>query len=133
MSIFALGLLLAGVACGQEPGLAPTTDVPADLAAFFAPPEKYRSDFGRFRSPLLFADGRQVRSPADWRRRRTEILSTWHRLMGPWPPLIDKPEVEVVQTTVRDNITQHNSGFKLRSAAKKWMRCCCFPGANRHR
>jgi len=38
---------------------------PAELAGFFAPPEKYRSDFGGFRSPLVFADAALVRTPAD--------------------------------------------------------------------
>src|SRR6266487_1738399 len=63
---------------------------PAELAEFFAPPEQYRSDVGNFRSPLVFADGTRVRRPADWQRRREEILSTWHNIMGPWPPLIDR-------------------------------------------
>ena len=46
--------------------------LPAELERFFQPPEHYRSDFGTFRSPLLFADGTQVKTPADWQRRRAE-------------------------------------------------------------
>jgi dienelactone hydrolase len=80
---------------------------PPELAKFFQPPEQYRSDFGTFRSPLLFADGTQVRTPADWQRRREEILSTWHTIMGPWPPLVERPRVETVATTRRENLTQH--------------------------
>jgi hypothetical protein len=38
---------------------------PADLAAFFRPPEKYRADLGSFRSPLQFADGTWVKSAHD--------------------------------------------------------------------
>jgi dienelactone hydrolase len=79
---------------------------PAELREFFAPPEKYRSDFGNFRSPLIFADGTPVRTLADWQRRRSEILSTWHKLMGPWPPLIERPRVEVVNATRRANVRQ---------------------------
>src|SRR5256714_1225035 len=79
----------------------------AELAEFFAPPKQYQSDFAKFRSPFVFADGRLVRTPADWQRRRAEILSTWHKLMGPWPALIEKPRVEVVNTTHRENIAQH--------------------------
>jgi dienelactone hydrolase len=79
---------------------------PADIANFFSPPERYRSDFGQYRSPLLFADGTRVASPADWRRRREEILSTWQRIMGPWPSLIERPRMEIVSTTRRENITQ---------------------------
>src|SRR2546426_1535951 len=83
------------------------SELPPDLAGFFTPPEQYRSDFGSFRSPLVFADGTPVRTAADWQRRRAEILSTWHKIVGPWPSLIDKPRVETVKTTRRENITQH--------------------------
>src|SRR5689334_20372965 len=58
---------------------------PADLAPFFRPPERYRNDFGSFRSPLIFDDGSRVKPPADWTRRRKEILSTWENITGPWP------------------------------------------------
>lgn len=80
---------------------------PADLAEFFRPPEKYRGDLGKFRSPLQFADGTTVKTPRDWQRRRAEILTTWHQAMGAWPPLIEKPQVVTVATTRRENITQH--------------------------
>jgi len=86
---------------------------PIELEEFFSPPEKYRSDFGGFRSPLLFADGTPVRTPADWQRRRAEILSSWHKIMGPWPVLIEKPRVEVVNTTRRENITQQQLRIEI--------------------
>src|SRR4051794_40885693 len=34
---------------------------PRELAGFFQPPEKYRSDLGPYRSPLRFADGTAVK------------------------------------------------------------------------
>src|SRR5688572_23095615 len=80
---------------------------PADIIGLFSPPPTYRNDLGSFRSPLLFADGKRVQTAADWPRRRAEILSTWHRLMGPWPALIENPRVETIQTTRRDNVVQH--------------------------
>src|SRR4029077_17819014 len=80
---------------------------PAELAESFRIPEKYRDDFGSFRSPLLFADGMPVKSAKDWPRRRAEILANWHRAMGPWPALIEKPVVETAKVTRRENITQH--------------------------
>lgn len=86
---------------------------PADLAEFFRPPEKYRSDLGTFRSPLVFADGTPVRTPQDWQRRRAEILSTWQKTMGPWPSLIKKPRVEVVNTTRRENIIQQQIRIEI--------------------
>jgi hypothetical protein len=86
---------------------------PIDLEEFFAPPEKYRSDLGDFRSPLRFVDGTPVRTLADWQRRRAEVLSTWHGIMGSWPPLIEKPCVEVVNTTRRGNITQQQLRIEI--------------------
>jgi hypothetical protein len=83
------------------------TTPPAELAKFFRPPEKHRSDLGNFRSPLIFADGKPVKTAADWQDRRREILSQWHEIMGPWPALIDRPRVETVRTTRRDSVTQH--------------------------
>ena len=80
---------------------------PAELAEFFRPPAKYRNDLGSFRSPLKFNDGSPVKTAQDWQRRRTEILDTWHKAMGPWPALIDDPKVETVKTTRRENVTQH--------------------------
>lgn len=91
----------------------PQPPPPADLAAFFQPPEKYRADFGTFASPLVFADGTPVRTPADWRRRRQEILSTWHETMGPWPSLLQRPRVEIVKALRRENITQHQLRIEI--------------------
>jgi len=96
----------AGNAVPVSPVERRSRNPPAELAEFFAPPEQYRSDVGNFRSPLVFADGTRVQNPADWPRRREEILSRWHNIMGPWPPLIERPRVEVVNTTRRESITQ---------------------------
>src|SRR4029077_9323513 len=69
--------------------------------------EKYRNDYGTYRSPLKFADGSPVKTAQDWPRRRAEILESWHKAMGAWPALIEKPQVETVKTTRRENVTQH--------------------------
>jgi arylsulfatase A-like enzyme/dienelactone hydrolase len=86
---------------------------PEELAAFFKPPEEYRNDMGEFRSPLVFKDGSQVESDADWPRRRKEILSTWQETMGPWPALIKQPRVESVKITRRENITQRQLRIEI--------------------
>jgi hypothetical protein len=64
------------------------------LAPFFHPPSDYSNQFGSYRSPLIFEDGSLVKTPADWRRRREEILRQWHSLMGPWPPVLPAPKFE---------------------------------------
>src|SRR5574340_875547 len=82
--------------------------MPAQSAeSWFAPPAKFAGDFGNYASPLKFYDGRPVRDAADWAKRRQEILSTWHELIGPWPPLIEKPRLEYLRTLARENFTQH--------------------------
>jgi dienelactone hydrolase len=58
-------------------------------------------------SPLLFRDGTSVKTTEDWQRRRQEILKEWHAIMGEWPPIIEKPKIEVLETITRGNgITQ---------------------------
>lgn len=110
---FASMILLASVlaAWAGEPTILGRP--PAELAEFFAPPEHYRSDFGIFRSPLIFTDGTQVQNRSDWLRRRQEILSTWHNIMGPWPPLIERPRVEVLNTSRRESITQQHLRIEI--------------------
>jgi dienelactone hydrolase len=76
------------------------------IAPFFRPPAEYTGKFGHYRSPLLFDDGKRVESAADWPRRRKEILDAWNALMGPWPPVIEKPKLEIVSETKRDEFTQ---------------------------
>jgi len=103
-----LALLLTSVeAASSSDARSDDIKPPAELAEFFTPPEKYRGDLGKFRSPLLFADGTAVKTPEDWARRRSEILATWTKIMGPWPALIAKPRIENVKMTRRDHITQH--------------------------
>ncbi len=77
------------------------------LAPFFRPPAEYANDLGNYRSPLKFDDGRPVKNADDWAKRRHEILKAWHELMGPWPPVIDKPKIEYLKKERRENFTQH--------------------------
>jgi hypothetical protein len=82
------------------------------IAGYFTPPKKYADDLGDYRSTLRFADGRPVRTAADWKARRAEIHEQWVGLLGKWPPLITKPQVEVLQTTRREGISQHRVRFQ---------------------
>ena len=76
------------------------------IAPFFKPPPEFAGDLGDYRSPLVFDDGRPVKTPADWQKRREEILAYWHKVMGPWPPLVEKPAIECLETTRREDFTQ---------------------------
>jgi hypothetical protein len=109
-----LAVLLAiavagGTDAADTPGQA--ADAGADrpwarISGFFRPPAEFANDYGAFRSPLKFDDGRPVRDAADWELRRREILGYWHKVMGPWPALLEKPRLEVLRTDKRETFSQ---------------------------
>jgi dipeptidyl aminopeptidase/acylaminoacyl peptidase len=90
-----------------------TKKLPDDLAPHFRPPEKYAGDFGKYKSPLNFYDGRQVKNAEDWKKRREEILQKWHNAMGPWPPIVEKPKIEYLKKEKRDGYTEHHVRIEI--------------------
>lgn len=78
------------------------------LAPYYQPPPEFAGQLGRFRSPLLFADGSQVHTAADWQRRRKEIAEVWQKRLGTWPPLLEKPEVRRLETVEKEGYTQQH-------------------------
>jgi hypothetical protein len=77
------------------------------IESCFSPPAEFTNDFGFYKSPLKFDNGQPVKSAADWEQRRREILKYWHNIMGPWTPLIERPKLQFVETSRRENFTQH--------------------------
>ena len=98
-------LLGAGTAIAQDVDRR-KEDVWKIIAPYFQPPAELTEDPGKYRSPLVFNDGRPVRTPDDWRHRREEILQFWHKSLGPWPPLIENPTIAYLETRDRENFTQ---------------------------
>jgi hypothetical protein len=94
---------LGAVARGNE--VSPAWE---SIEPWFAPPTEYAGQFGRYRSPLVFNDGTPIKSPADWKRRREEILDHWHGVMGQWPALIEKPRLIYVDSKRREDFIQHS-------------------------
>ncbi len=88
-------------------------DSSARVTSFFRPPAAFAGDLGNYRSPLQFADGRQVKNADDWHKRRQEIRKTWHESMGPWPDLLEKPKIEYREKERRDKITQHHLRLEI--------------------
>lgn len=76
------------------------------IAKHFEVPEKFRGDLGEYRSPLKFYDGREVKNPEDWQKRRQEIRGRWMSMLGPWPELITDPKVIELKRERREKITQ---------------------------
>jgi len=88
-------------------------DIPANIAEAFGPPAEYENDYGGYKSPLLFGDGKKVKTPEDWKRRREEILKFWEENLGLWPPLLKKPGIEELEKTKRDNFIQHRVRIEI--------------------
>lgn len=83
------------------------------IAPYFEPPDEFKEDLGKYKSPLKFYDGRPVKTPSDWQTRRQEILQTWHTMMGEWPPVNENPQVQYLKKEHRDNFTQHTIQFDI--------------------
>jgi dienelactone hydrolase len=85
------------------------------IEPFFQPPPEFAGQLGKFRSPLLFHDGSAVKSADEWPRRREEILREWTELMGPWPKIIEKPKVETLSETNREQFVQRRVRVEIAS------------------
>jgi hypothetical protein len=84
-----------------------------------APPPALRGDFGAYRSPLVFAAGGAVDDAAGWPARRAEIRRAWFGLIGAWPPVIERPAVEVLGTERREGHTRRR--LRVQVAAGRTM------------
>jgi len=72
-----------------------------DLRPFYSPPKEFRDDLGAYKSPLKFHDGRTARTADEWADRRREILKDWHDAMGAWPPMVERPAIEILGDPAR--------------------------------
>jgi hypothetical protein len=86
---------------------------PGKIAPFFKPPPAFAGDYGDYKPVSKFNDGTTVKTPADWQKRRAEILETWHTLIGSWPPLIDKPKIKYLAKEQRESFTQHRLSIEI--------------------
>ena len=120
LSAFLLaGFLPAVVAVGaDEPASADA--LWKKLEPHAQPPAEFAGKFGPYKSPLEFADGSLAKTPADWAKRRAEILKTWHERLGPWPPLVKNPVVKKLETVERDGYTEHRVQVQA-SPDDKWV------------
>jgi len=82
------------------------------ISPYFTTPAAFRDDLGGYRSPLIRpADGGEIDTAAGWLQRRKELRSEWEALLGPWPPLIEQPAVEILGSTPREGYVQHRIRF----------------------
>ncbi|HEX7861005.1 MAG TPA: alpha/beta fold hydrolase [Verrucomicrobiae bacterium] len=83
-------------------------ELPQEIAPLFQPPARLQNQFGNYSSLLTFTNGTRVQSAADWQKRREEIRTLWQNEIGQWPPLLEKPRFEILNTTNRASFTQHS-------------------------
>ena len=88
------------------------------LEKFTQPPAEFAGQFGSYRSPLKFANGSTAKSPEEWARRRKEILATWHKRLGPWPPLVERPTVKRLETVEKEVYVQHHVHVQISPEGK---------------
>ena len=92
--------------CGPKHKNEATSLIWENISPYFKPPAQYANDYGDYRSPLLFYDGRKVNSPSDWQERRKEILNRWTNMLGQWPPLLENQKLEVLDSTKVEDFTK---------------------------
>ncbi len=88
------------------------------LEKFTQPPAEFAGQFGSYRSPLKFSDGSTAKSSDDWMRRRKEILATWHKRLGPWPPLVERPTMKRLETVEKEGYVQHHVHVQISPEGK---------------
>ena len=99
------------IACSAAVAADPPTDRDAlwqRLEKHFQPPAEFAGQLGPYSSPLRRADGTSVKTCEEWARRRAEILAMWHRRLGAWSPLVERPEVKRIETAERQGYTRHH-------------------------
>ncbi len=84
-----------------------------ELKGFFEPPADLKGKMGGYRSVMRFDDGTEVKTPDDWPRRRKEILAYWHKVMGPWPALIERPAIKYASKEHVEGFTRHKVNIQV--------------------
>lgn len=80
--------------------------------SFFTVPAAYKAQYGSYRSPLEFYDGRLVKTAADWQLRRAEILRAWHGKMGRWPAVDTVQKLQYLDSVKRENFMQYRVRYR---------------------
>lgn len=126
-------VICALVICAALRGSGPEAWPPAALARYFNPPAELSADFGSYRSPLLFADGRRVQTAADWAERRRELLAAWQQALGPWPERLAHPRVTWFEREDRGSgVAQYRIELEVSAGVMQHAYLLQPPGAGPH-
>ena len=107
-------LLVLGLLAGQSR----EKELWEKLGPLFTPLPEFKDDLGTLRPVLKFADGREVKTVDDWKARRSEILKKWNDLLGPWPPLLEKPVVQEQWKETVEDFTRHRIEIEIAPGRK---------------
>ena len=118
-NVYPTFLFVVAIAIGAVVHAAEPDEALKKIAPHFSPPAEFAGKMGAFRSPLLFEDGAEVKTAADWGKRRKEILAKWEGMMGKWPAVIERPRVEVLKETAREGFTQYS--VKVQVSAEQML------------
>ena len=81
------------------------------ISPFFSPAEEFKGKYGDYRNLFKFYNGKTVKSPRDWDKRKKEIFYRWNEMMGKWPPFIKRQKMEILETTNKEGYLQHRISF----------------------
>jgi dienelactone hydrolase len=111
VSLLALGAIFFGGTALAQKLDQKGNPLPEKIANYFTAPLEFKDQFGDYRSPLTFYNGKQVKNKQDWEIRRKEILAKWNGLMGAWPALITNQNFEIRDSIRKDGFTQYKVRF----------------------
>ncbi|MBZ4188601.1 prolyl oligopeptidase family serine peptidase [Niabella beijingensis] len=96
------------------------------ISRYFYPPAALKDDLGPYRPLLRFYNGDTVLTKQAWQKRRTEIETTWHRMMGRWPSFIKKQKMELLDSIQREGFIQYRIRFNW-TPVEKTIAYLCVP------
>ena len=111
ISFLAISALTVACGSGNNADTAKSQEIWGKIETSFVVPQEFQGDFGEFSSPLVFDNGQEVKNPADWERRREEILTRWHGMMGQWPELLVDQEFEIIDSQDKEDYVLHTVKF----------------------
>ncbi|MCH1495520.1 MAG: prolyl oligopeptidase family serine peptidase [Rubripirellula sp.] len=85
--------------------------MPEVLSTYFETPESWIADYGNYRSPLQLDDGTTVTDQKSWDTRRQQLRQWWMQQLGQWPPLITKPELEILEIKNHESYIEQRVSF----------------------
>lgn len=112
-----VALFVVGLAGKLASGEAPTRreKLAAQLAPYYDPPSEFAGKFGDYTSPLVDQDGKRVTTADEWKQRREKIAAIWHKRLGGWPPLVEKPTVKRIKSEPREGYERHEVQVQISS------------------